>query len=185
MVPLGSAGLIRVGKSFDVIKKIISQGSVSIKRYNEIKYIPYRKMNNWHLCNIESGLIEKEVLNIISLDNPEHIMSFYLIKSDDDNYSLIDMNREKFVLGKFISVRRNKEYILCLDINNVFHLFNKNTFICHLSNQSYSKFSPYFDIIDETKIILKTYNYTYGRKYINGGFWSVIGIYNLHHICPK
>jgi hypothetical protein len=49
LIPTISKGVVRVGKSIDVTKKLISQGSVLEKKYSKLYVIPFKKFDGWYL----------------------------------------------------------------------------------------------------------------------------------------
>jgi hypothetical protein len=49
LVSMGSAGLVRVGNSIDVTRKLISQGRVIERNYSKIYIIPFKKEDGYYL----------------------------------------------------------------------------------------------------------------------------------------
>jgi hypothetical protein len=51
IIPIGSSGLVRVGNSINVARKVIGQGSVLEKIFSKVYAIPFKKEDGWYLYN--------------------------------------------------------------------------------------------------------------------------------------
>lgn len=51
IIKSGNNGLVKVGNSIDVTRKLLSQGTVLEKKYSNVKVIPYKKKDGWYLFN--------------------------------------------------------------------------------------------------------------------------------------
>jgi hypothetical protein len=49
IIHIGSTGLVRVGNSIDISRKLISQGGVIERNYSKIYIIPFKKEDGYYL----------------------------------------------------------------------------------------------------------------------------------------
>jgi hypothetical protein len=104
----------------------------------------------------------------------------------EDGYYLYDKRTNLLSKGPYNSISRNREFMICLDLNNNYSVLKNNEFLFQFSNAALNatslfprEFAPSFQIIDNKYIVIYCYRYTYGRKYITGSYLEIDGIFNF------
>ncbi|MFY7936901.1 MAG: hypothetical protein ACOVOQ_05970 [Flavobacterium sp.] len=189
IIPISSTGIVRVGNSIEITKKIISQGVAISKNHSKVKIIPYNLNKKWELYDIDLKKIIVINSKIINLDEPRNLGYFYIVQ-DANSISIIDENEKNVIIGDFVFVKHNKEYILCVDFDKYCHLYKRNELICKFRIPNDYEFVNYndrsnldlkfdFNIINEKYIVLKGYNYSFSTKDFSVYGLSPIGYYDF------
>jgi hypothetical protein len=100
LVPYESAGLVRIGNSIGVTKKLISQGSILEKNYSKTFVIPFKKTDGWYLFNKNKNSFYKGPFKLVSR-NREFTLSldfnrtYWLFKNDQILCRFRDFTHDK------------------------------------------------------------------------------------------
>jgi hypothetical protein len=189
IISIGSTGLVKVGNTIEITKKLISQGVAISKNQSKVKIIPYNLNNKWELYDVNSKKIMSVDSEIINFDEPENIGYFYVAKNANLLY-VIDENGKNNINGDFVFVKHKKEYILCVDFDKCCYIYKREQLICKFLIPNDYKFVDYknrgnldlkfdFDIINQNYIVLKGYSYSFSGKDFSAYGLSPIGYYNF------
>lgn len=104
----------------------------------------------------------------------------------EDGYYLYDKRTNLLSKGPYKSISRNREFMICLDFNDIYLVLKNNEFLFQFSNSALNttslfprEFSPSFQIIDNKYIVIYCYRYTYGRKYTSGSRLEIDGVFDF------
>lgn len=133
LTPTGSTGIVKVGNSIDITKKLISQGERSILGLNKISFIPYRKNDKWYLYDF----------------NLKHII--------DIEFDYIYLRYDNYKFDPFCILKKDLQAAFCgksfnyLDLTWVdeitFPAYFRNILIVREENKYKIKNEYFFDIL--------------------------------------
>lgn len=103
IIHIGSTGLVRVGNSIDISRKLISQGGVIERNYSKIYIIPFKKEDGYYLYDKRTNSSGKGPYKSISR-NREFIIcldynkNFWVLKNDEILFQFSEFAANVFTL---------------------------------------------------------------------------------------
>lgn len=150
IIPIGSTGLVRVGNSIDITKKLISQGEKSILGLKNIRFVPFNKNDKWYLYD----------LNLKFLINVEFdFIYLFILNIKYNSYCILVKHKQKAFCGNTFNYSNLEWFDEITPLANFKHLLIVKKESCYLlKNHDFLKVLPdCFDEIIELKLRV-TYN---------------------------
>ena len=90
LIRLNNTNLLKVGKSFNICEKLISQGCLIEQNHSKIKIIPYKKDGKWYLYHIKNKQFSNKNFKYFRRNRD------YLLCIDDNKYYYL-FKQDKFL----------------------------------------------------------------------------------------
>jgi hypothetical protein len=129
ILPIGYKGLVRVGNSIDVTKKIISQGTVLESNYSKIRIIPFMKSDGYYLLDKGTNLLGKGPYKSITRNR-----EFMICLDFNNNYTVL---RNDLLLFQFSNFGQNVFHFYSPDFSPPFVIIENKYIVIYFYRASY------------------------------------------------
>jgi len=149
-----------------------------MKKNEQIKLIPYLTGIDWSLYNVTSKKLISPS-NLFNLTFPHSLKSnlYFYLCSYENKFSIIDMEEKEYILGEFIKITINEDYIMGMISDQKYAVFKKDKLICNI-NIGLGPFSDdipcSFTIVDD-KFICTEYYSDNEHKYYPDKYFDLNG----------
>ena len=146
------------------------------------KNVPIVSSNNSHLVKVGNVIdISKKIISQGNLVGQNHSKIKVIPFNKGDEWHLYNVAEKQISKDTYKDFKRKREYLLCLDFNNYYTLFQQAKILCQFKDFTDSSrgWCPNFEISSSGQLILWYNITTWGRKYISGWYPSIEGVLNL------